>query len=173
MSRKERWKWCVGYEHLYEVSDQGRVRSVDRVVRVRVGGVRSLKGMVLVLVPSGKLGRLRVRLSAEGVKRTEWVHQLAALAWIGPRPDGQEVRHGAKGITDNSIGNICYGTRSQNHLDKRRDGTHGGKAVRRSDGVGFVNMHVAAEETGCLPQHIWRVCNGRRKTTRGFGFEYV
>lgn len=55
----------------------------------------------------------------------------------------------------------------------RRDGTHTGRPVRRSDGIEFISMSVAAEETGCWCQHIWKVCNGRLKTTGGYGWEYL
>jgi hypothetical protein len=114
-----------------------------------------------------------VDLSKNGNQRTILVHRLVAAAWIGPRPDGQQVRHGPNGVSDNSVSNLCYGTLSENQKDRRRDGTHRGRRVRRSDGVEFINMHVAAEETGCRYSHIWDVCNGRRKTAGSYGWEYV
>jgi len=35
------------------------------------------------------------------------------------------------GIADNSISNLCYGTASENHFDRRRDGTHRGRPVSK------------------------------------------
>jgi len=46
----ERWKDVVGYEGLYQVSDLGRVRSVDRVARHSQGGAKRLKGQICGLV---------------------------------------------------------------------------------------------------------------------------
>ena len=122
---------------------------------------------------NSRYGHLGIHLSKNGVERIIRVHQLVATAWIGPCPEGQQVRHGPNGVTDNSVSNLCYGTPSEDGFDKRRDGTHGGRAVRRSDGIEFINMRVAAEEIGCKYQNIWRVCNGKRKTTGGYGWEYI
>jgi len=168
----ERWKWVVGYEGLYEVSDLGRVRSVDRVVRGKYGGPRNLVGKVMRLTPITKCGYPSVRLSKEGVVTTVLAHRLAAVAWIGPCPDDQQVRHGPNGVADNSISNLSYGTRSENELDCRRDGTDGGRRVVRSDGVEFVNMHEAAEESGCHASGICLVCKGKAKTAGGYGWKY-
>ena len=170
---KEQWRDVVGYSGYYEVSNLGRVRSVDRIIPYVNGTPRKLKGRILQSNPTGRYGHLAVNLSKKGTTHTITVHQLVAATWIGPCPDGQQVRHGLNGVTDNSISNLCYGTRSEDGLDRRRDGTHGGKAVRRSDGIEFINMRVAAEETGCEYQNIWAVCNGRLKTTGGYGWDYI
>lgn len=169
----EQWKDVIGYEGYYQVSNLGRVRSVDRVVRGRQNSTKKLKGRILQSLPINGYGYLIVNLYKNGTKRTDRVHQLVARAWIGPCPNGQQVRHGPNGKLDNSVFNLCYGTRSEDGLDKRRDGTHGGRPVRRSDGIKFINMHVAAEETGCRYQHIWAVCNGQQKTAGGYGWEYI
>lgn len=168
----EQWRWVVGYEGSYQVSDHGRVRSVERVVRHYLGGPKKLKGKVLRAAPGNQYGHLMVNFSKEGIRRTATVHSIVAEAWIGPCPAGQQVRHGPNGVIDNSVRNLCYGTPSEDHLDRRRDGTHGGVIVVRSDGVEFINMHVAAEESDCMYQHIWSCCNGRRKTTGGYGWAY-
>jgi hypothetical protein len=169
----ERWKWVCGYEGLYQVSDHGRVRSVDRVVPDGKGGTKKMTGRVLRANPGNRFGHLAVALCNEGAHRTVTVHSIVAVAWIGPCPDGCQVRHGPGGKHDNSVGNLCYGTPSQNEHDKRRDGTHGGVAVVRSDGKEFISIHVAAEESGCSYTNIWAVCNGRRKSTGGYGWRYA
>jgi len=64
-----------------------------------------------------------VGLSVDGVVRTRVVHQLVAEAFIGPCPAGQKVCHGPTGKLDNRPSNLSYGSHSDNHLDKRRDGT--------------------------------------------------
>ena len=46
-----------------------------------------------------------------------------AIAFLGPRPDKQIVRHGAKGKLNNSVQNLCYGTHKDNERDKIRDNT--------------------------------------------------
>ena len=168
----EQWKWVAGYVGYYEVSDLGRVRSVDRVVKHHREGPKRLKGRILKVTPFNRYGHLETCLWKNGARQKVSVHRLVALTWIGPCPNGQQVRHGPKGKMDNSVGNLSYGTPSENSLDMRRDGTHTGKAVRRSDGVEFVNMYAAAEESNCDHRAVWAVCKGRRKTAGGYGWEY-
>ena len=68
-----------------------------------------------------------------GHRKTATVHSLVAEAWLGPVPEGMEVLHGPAGKQDNSIDNLSYGTRCQNHHDKKRDGTYqeGDKATNK------------------------------------------
>jgi hypothetical protein len=169
----ERWRDVVGYEGMYQVSDLGQVRSVDRVV---IGGhdePKKLKGRVRRLRRVSQYNHLGVTLYKEGVAWCALVHRLVAAAWIGPCPNGCECRHGPAGVADNSVGNLSYGTPSQNGQDRRRDGTHCGKAVVRSDNVEFINMQVAAEESGCARTTICACCNGRAKTAGGYGWRYA
>jgi hypothetical protein len=168
----ERWRDVIGYEGLYQVSNLGVVRSVDRVVKHYLGGPKKLKGKVLRAYPTSQCKYLAVNLCKKGVRRPTCVHRLVAAAWIGPCPDGQEVRHGPAGVAANSVSNLCYGTRSENNLDCRRDGTHGGVAVVRSDGVEFISMAVAAERSGCWYQNICKCCKGELKTTGSYGWRY-
>jgi hypothetical protein len=69
-------------------------------------------------------GYLRVNLSRKGVVAAlQPVHGLVLLAFVGPRPPGQQVRHGTGGKRDNRLSNLCYGTPLEQSDDKRRDGT--------------------------------------------------
>jgi hypothetical protein len=69
-------------------------------------------------------GYLGLLLSKNGVSTRRTVHSLVAEAFIGPRPEGMEVRHGSANRTDNRAENLCYGTRADNAADKLRDGSH-------------------------------------------------
>lgn len=112
------WRPVVGYEGLYEVSDQGRVRSVDR--KPARG---SRRGRLLRLTAAG-YGYLSVSLHRNGRQQTATVHSLVADAFLGPRPDGMTVCHGPAGKLDNTPANLSYGTHAKNMgEDRRRDGT--------------------------------------------------
>lgn len=118
----ERWLKVPGYETLYEVSDLGRVRSVDRTV---------CRGRTLVRL-SGKPkaqkqhrdGYRVVGLSRDGAARSMSVHTLVAGAFLGPCPEGLEVRHLDGDPANNILSNLAYGTRAENMRDKARHGTH-------------------------------------------------
>lgn len=126
-----------------------------------------------ILRPGLSSSHLTVVLCKNGIRTTVCVHRLVAEVWLGSCPAGMEVCHGPNGQLDNSVSNLRWDTRTNNNLDKRRDGTHGGRCVKRSDGVEFINMQVAAEETSCNSTHISKVCKGERKTTGGYGWEYI
>lgn len=56
---------------------------------------------------------------------------------------------------------------------KRKQGRRVGRPVKRSDGVIFSNMTIAAEHTDCHVQNIQACCAGRAKTSGGFGWGYL
>lgn len=114
---KESWHPVPGYTGLYEVSDQGRVRSLDRIVtqRNRWGGMTTypLKGRVL-RPGSTKTGRLQVNLSKNNNSWVVSVHALVALAFLGPCPDGREIDHVNGDCRDNRLANLEYVTHQEN-----------------------------------------------------------
>jgi len=123
---QELWLPVVGWEGLYEVSSLGRVRSVTRVVESLFNGTlgkRTFPSRVLSphINPSGYA---TVRLYRQSFARTYPIHLLVAEAFIGPRPLGNDVRHGPQGKLVNTPNNLSYGTRAENLRDRDRDGTH-------------------------------------------------
>jgi hypothetical protein len=121
---QELWAPVVGWEGLYEVSDLGRVKSLARQVTQRAGVVASVRERIL-RPGTDSSGYLQVCLHKNGDSRMWLVHHLVTRAFIGPRPEGLEVRHGKNGKLDNSLANLCYGTHKQNCEDRIRDGVSG------------------------------------------------
>lgn len=112
----------VGFESYYEVSDQGRVRSLDRVV-VEKGGKERFKQGRLLRPHLTRTGHLTVMLAGDGTKARSGVHQLVAQAFIGPRPDGMEVRHLDGRPENNGVSNLAWGSRKENQHDRWAHGT--------------------------------------------------
>lgn len=121
--RVERWLPVVGYEGSYEVSDQGQVRSLDRVAGT-AEHPRRWKGRVLQPAPVGKCGHLMVALRRDGKSKSWLVHALVLTAFVGPRPVGMECCHGLGGTQDNSLQNLRWDTSSENNFDIVRQGRH-------------------------------------------------
>lgn len=113
----ERWLSVAGHEGVYEVSDMGRVRSLDRVLVTSHGVSRRLKGKMLS--PTGG-EYLSVGLGSHPIR----VHKLVAEAFLGPRPAGQEVRHLNGNHHDCRLVNLSYGTRAEQRQDDLRNGVH-------------------------------------------------
>lgn len=118
----EEWRPVVGFEGLYEVSDQGRVRGVSRVVTRSDGRVFHLREEVKTPSISDN-GRPYVGLWRNNEVTSVKVCVLVAAAFIGPRPAGLDVCHDNGDDEDNYATNLRYDTRSGNNRDKRRHGT--------------------------------------------------
>lgn len=118
----EKWRPVVGYEGLYEVSDAGRVRSLDRA---DVRG-RRISGHVLRPNKSGPgLTHVSVSLhSATGARNTIGVQRLVLHAFVGPCPKGMQACHNDGNGFNNAVGNLRWDTPSNNQLDRRKHGTH-------------------------------------------------
>lgn len=119
LGMSENWLPVVGWEDLYEVSDLGRVRSLDRIDAV--GRLR--RGRVIKAWPDLK-GYLRTQLSRSGKYKGVAVHRLVLEAFVGPPPEGQEALHGPAGVANNQLSNLRWGTHSENTYDSVNDGTH-------------------------------------------------
>jgi hypothetical protein len=106
---EEVWQPVVGYEGLYEVSDQGRVRSL------RSGRLMSLS--------VANTGYQQLSLAGRPGSRVKHVHRLVLEAFVGQCPDGMEGCH-ANGIrTDNRLTNLRWDTRRGNMADASKHGT--------------------------------------------------
>lgn len=150
----ERWLPVVGYEGVYEVSDQGRVRSLDRDV-VDSNGIRKhIKGLIRRSSPTGPLGYRNVSLSMPRQRqRTPLVHHLVMAAFVGPMPDGLEVLHGDDDPGNNRLANLRYGTRSENIRECVARGRHANASKAKC-----VNGHEFTPENTCYRRTGGRYC---------------
>lgn len=110
----EEWRPVPGWPG-YDVSSLGRVRSVPRIL----GDGRTAGGVVLAQHRDGK-GYARVTLSRGARSSVKRVHNLVALAFLGPRPRGMQVLHRNDDHSRNDIGSLRYGTPERNVRERTR-----------------------------------------------------
>ena len=79
--RLEVWKDKKDYEGLYQASNLGRMRSLDRWVKSRNGSIKLCKGRILKPC-TDKYGYLYVNLYKNGKKKFHLVHRLVAEAFL-------------------------------------------------------------------------------------------
>jgi hypothetical protein len=147
----EGWLPVVGYEGQYEVSDQGQVRSVRRVVIRSNGRPYTVPACILKQFGGGsddshqqvKLYRRKPDYS------TEQVATLVLTAFEGSCPPGMEACHNDGNPFNNRRTNLRWDTRSENTFDMVRHGTH--------------NM---ARKTRCPKNHPYDAENTRYKGNR-------
>jgi hypothetical protein len=118
----EEWRAIPGYEG-YEVSDLGRVRSLDRWIDQANGSRRLFKGQTLRTRPFPRTGHRMVSLKRNSVGETFCVHRLVMLVFVGPRPDGMQICHNNGDSFDNRLVNLRYDTASGNVRDSVAHGT--------------------------------------------------
>lgn len=128
----EIWKPVVGYEARYEVSNKGRVRSIDREIISQANGTKwqyprtiKQKGVIIKgkLLKGGKtrvgymvidVGRLYKDNKIVRKSKKIMLHRLVAEAWI-PNPDNKpEINHIDGNKLNNNIENLAWCTRSEN-----------------------------------------------------------
>jgi HNH endonuclease/NUMOD4 motif len=96
----------LGYQSVYEVSNQGRIRRLTP-------GPRTFPGKVLKpMLRAG--GYPFVHLREPGRTRHRRVHILVANAFLGPTPPGKEVNHINGNRCDPRLSNLEYVTRGGN-----------------------------------------------------------
>ncbi|MGC5027075.1 NUMOD4 motif-containing HNH endonuclease [Tsukamurella sp. DT100] len=115
----EVWLPVVGYEGYYEVSTEGRVRSVDRVIVTRDGTSRRQRGVELQ-GKAARSGYIYVTLSS-GDAVYAAVHRLVLEAFVGPCPEGMEACHFNDSASDNRLENLRWDTHDRNVADRVRN----------------------------------------------------
>ena len=89
MIEKEVWRDIPGYENYYQVSNMGKVRSLDRTVIDKNGREYFYKGKMLN--PTMSKGYKQATLTMKGRRRTFKISQLVAMAFLGHEPDGLKL----------------------------------------------------------------------------------
>ena len=166
--KNETWKAVVGYEGLYEVSDLGRVRSVDREVTYSDGRVRHYNGKLLKQSINKKYNRPAVILIKDKKRHHKYPHILVAEAFIGERPEGYHVAHKDGDCLNNKLINLRYDTVSQNAIDIYRYGKKSGKGklsieqvleIRRLYATGKYKQYDLAKKYNVRQDNISLIVN--------------
>lgn len=122
MTTTVEWRPVVGYEGMYEVSNQGQVKSLPRPYPPDPLGRKTRINHGRVMVPHAGGRYVTVKLTRDGAARTKYVHHLVAAAFVGPRPAGMDVCHNNGQHQDNRAENLRYDTHSANAFDSVRHG---------------------------------------------------
>ncbi len=108
------WKEVDGYEGLYEVSDDGTIRSLDRYVNGVYGSTQLKKSKVLK--PGYRRGYAYCVLCKGGVPKKLSCHRVVAKTFI-PNPKKKKTVNHKNGIkSDNRICNLEWSTASENNF---------------------------------------------------------
>lgn len=166
----ELWKPITGYEDRYEVSNLGRIRSLDMVLKHWQGGTILRKGRILK-TRTTCWGYLHVCLSRDSHNAFLTVHRLVALHFLPPCSGGTHVNHKDFDRKNNVVSNLEWVTRMQN----AQHATLGGKyspitnpnmarkltleqvvAIRAAKTLGLTYKAIG-KQFGVSPQTAWKI----------------
>lgn len=129
----EIWKEITGYVGLYQVSNLGSVRSLDRFVKGRGSGLQLRKGIVLKggIQNKGGKGYRYVGLWKENKLRQKLIHRLVAESFIDRISDKNFVNHKDFNKMNNTVDNLEWMT-AQENVDHYMTGVRSGE-IKRPD----------------------------------------
>ena len=179
--KNEEWRDVVGYEGLYQVSDQGRVKSLERTIIKKDGRKQTVKERILKGTPD-KDGYLKIGLCGS-TRKQKWfqVHRLVGEAFIQNPDEKPQINHINDIKTDNRACNLEWSTRRENcnHGSRNeRVAKAQSKPVAQyaQDGelikVWPSTMEVG-RQTGFSQGYISLAANGKYKQAYGFIWKYI
>ena len=107
MKQEEVWKPIPNYEGLYEVSNRGRVRSLDRIIETRRGHKRPYQGQIMALTT--ETGRPQIIiLSKNGDRKGEKVAEMVLEAFVRPREKNDTVLYRDRDPANAQLENLAW-----------------------------------------------------------------
>lgn len=185
VGKEEIWKDIQGYEGLYQVSDLGRVKSLERMCPKKNGGAYYHKEKILRLGTrsrkgKGSLGYQQVDLSKDSVSKTMSVHRLVAMAFI-PNPQNLPlINHKDENPRNNKANNLewCNDSYNQSYgtLPERRKQTCT-KPIVMCDKEGnelrtFISISEAGRVMGINISNVVNCLKKNKKTAYGYTWRY-
>ena len=166
--RKEQWKPIKEWKGFYEISDLGRVKSLDHVVeRFSISGNLCFchyKGRVLKLVIR-RDGYRKVTLSRSGKRKDYNVHRLTFRAFHG-KITAEHIMHLDGDSGNNKAENLRQGSASCNDAFKIDHGTQargerqGRSKLTKKDVIEIRAFVVAGELTHAAIAEIYGISRG-------------
>jgi len=126
----EEWVQIENYEGYYEVSNQGRVRGVDRIA----SNGNKITGRMLKII-NGTNGYKKVNLSKEGKIKSFYVHQLVAIHFLENPNNYENVKHKKSDKSKNAASDLEWCDIQENVKNAKCNGINFGrpKNVQKED----------------------------------------
>lgn len=182
---EEIWKPVVWFEWLYEVSNLGNIKSLDRMVKSKLWSKRLVKKRLLKIY-TGYL-YYNISLARNWLKWTYFIHRIIAQAFI-PNPDNKPcINHKNWNKLDNGIENLEWCTYSENELHSRKILGKKNKTWKYAPTSKWViqktidwcfirefwSIREASRFLKCCPWDICACCKNNRMSVYWYKWEYA
>jgi hypothetical protein len=142
--QEEIWKDIPNYEGIYQASNLGNIRGLDRF---------NIKGTFVrgrVLKPSKYKGYRNVCLSIDGVQKGYYVHQLVAMAFLKHKPCGYDlvIDHIDHNPSNNNVDNLQIVTNRYNCSKDRNKYSSQYIGVAYNEAKKRFESNIYIEDTG-------------------------
>ena len=175
----EIWKDIKGFEGYYQVSNMGRIKSLDRYVR----GNKDSKLHIKERIIKGGIetrGYSFVSLNKNGTRTYARIHRLVAEAFLENPFNKPEVNHIDGNKQNNTVSNLEYCTRTENEQHAYKIGLKKGKTVEMIDkDTGMVIAEYPSVKDAISrftdtnnPNHLYACLHVRCKTAYGYKWRY-
>ena len=181
---EEIWKDIKGFEGLYQASNLGRIKSLERFRKGKNGSLVPLKEKILKprMLNSGYY---IVQLYKNSIQKWYQVHRIVWEAFNGSIPEGLQVNHINEIKTDNRLENlnlmtckenINYGTGIERRAKKQINGKKSKPVLQFTlDNIlvkEYPSTHQVERETGFNQGYICACCKGKYKTAYNYKWKY-
>lgn len=157
----EQWRPVVGYDGIYEISDYGRVKSLERIVINSRNQHRTLKAKMMKVAPhKGQSGYIVVGMSkGDGTpRRLITIHRIVAIAFH-PNPNNHKV---VCHIDDNPQNpharNLRWGTYTENTQQSVLSGRH--KCVDMITATHIRSLLITYRDQCCISKGLLKLPAG-------------
>lgn len=163
---KEVWRPVKGFETYYEVSNYGRVRSLNYIVKWSYGKTRINKGKIRKPVRNKNGYYMLILGDGQGNKKSVYIHRLVAEAFC-KNPNGYDtVNHINEIKTDNKAKNLEWCTKEYNNKYNGKNQKHCKPIIQLGKDLQPIkeweSARQASQELNIEYKNILSVCNGKR-----------
>ena len=169
----ENWKDIKGYEGLYQISNQGKVKGLDRVLQYNATKTKIWKGKTIKTIVDG-LGYCRVSLCKDGVKKAHKIHRLVSdMFLIGEGP----INHIDGNKLNNNISNLEHCTNSENinhaYLNGLKPKKTRRKIICKETNEIFYGPVALSRELKLSSVYVGSHLKGNTKQIKGLTYKYI
>lgn len=177
---KEIWRDIEEYKGLYQISNLGRIRSLDKKDSLN----RRVKGKIMKpIVRKDKY--LCVKLHKNSICKEQLIHRLVANAFIENKYNYKEINHKDENKQNNCVNNLEWCNRSYNinygkANEMRRKALlnkRGKKVIQIDKNNKIIGVYQSIGEayriTNISKSKICMVCKGQREKVGNYFWQYI